>query len=621
MSADANKPETVLDCGGKRSATPLSHARGLSFFRLLLARPKAPSPLRSAGAVQDAGWLTYVSFIAAAFCLLVSGYLLFLHAGSAERDPWKAPQLLALKEKLRATPTDEATKTEIRRLDLEFRQRYVRRLSLNRTGGWLLGGGLVVLLLATKQLAKLRARPWLPQLRTDAASDARKLATQTRWAVAGIGAVVGVSLLTLALATTSPLPRSAAELDKLLGKGGATAVAASLPTVAEFQANWPQFRGFGGSGVVMEPKIFVASNAVVLWKTPIPAPGFNSPVVWSNRVFLSGGTAAKREVFCFDATTGQLLWQRAVANVPGSPATVPEIPEMTGYAASTMATDGQRAFVIFPNGDLAAFNFDGSQAWAKYLGTPKNMYGYASSLAIWPGKLIVQWDQDEGAPGGSKLFAFDCATGKAVWEKSKPTHGSWASPIVVEAAGKQQIITLALPLVMSHALADGSELWRAELMGGEVAPSAMLAGGLVFAVVPSSDLIALRPDGAGAVTNSHVAWQGTDNIPDITSPVGNSELVFTITSMGGLAAYETAGGKLVWQKDLEFEVQASPTIAGGQLILLGTKGELVTLQVGREFRELHRTKLDDAFHASPAFVGGRMFLRGATNLWCLGEKK
>ncbi len=564
--------------------------------------------------------LTRVASIAATFCVLIGGYMLYQHSRSAERDPWKSPQLLALKETLRVAPNDESVKADIRRLDLEFRQRYVRRLSLNRTGGWLLVGGLTVALITARRAWKLRAKPWLPELNTEAVSLQRKQSSQARWAVGSIAVVSGMSLLTLGLSARSPLPRSAAELEQLLGKGSEP-IATSTATVAEFQENWPQFRGFGGSGIVATQSQFNVSAATVLWKVPVLAPGFNSPVAWSNRVFLSGGTAEMREVFCYDAADGRLLWQRAVENIPGSPQEVPEIPEMTGYAASTMATDGQRAFVIFPNGDLAAFNFDGSLAWAKHLGVPKNMYGYAASLALWPGKLIVQWDQDEGAPGGSKLFAFDCATGKPGWEKTKPTHGSWASPIVIEAAGKQQIITLALPFVMSHSLKDGRELWRAELMSGEVAPSPLFAGGLVFAVVPSSDLIAIRPDGAGDVAASHIAWQGTDNIPDITSPVGNGELVFTVTTMGGIACYEVASGKLAWQKDLEFEVQASPALVRGQVVLLGTKGEFVVLQAGREFNEVSRTKLDDAFHASPAFVAGRMFLRGATNLWCLGVRK
>ena len=307
--------------------------------------------------------------------------------------------------------------------------------------------------------------------------------------------------------------------------------------------------------------------------------------------------------------------------MPGSPATLPEIPDTTGYAAATTATDGRRAFVMFANGDLAAFNFDGSLAWAKHLGVPKNMYGHASSLAIWPGKLIVQLDQDEGAPGGSKLLAFDCATGRQLWERSKPTHGSWATPIIVEAAGKTQIITLALPFVMSHALADGNELWRAELMEGEITPSPIFAGGQVILVSPGGKIITLRPDGAGDVTKSHLAWTAEDNVPDVTSPVSNGEMVFTVTSSGLLTCFDVKDGKKLWEKDLELEVQSSPAIAGKGLFVLSTKGDAVLVEAGREFKELSRLKLEDVFHASPAFANGRVYLRGATNLWCLGEKK
>lgn len=576
----------------------------------------------NATSVQEVRWLTRVALISIAFCLLVCGYMLYQHALASERDPWKSPQLLGLKEKLRIAPTDETVKQEIRRLDLEFRKRYVRRLSLNRTGGWLLVAGAAAGLLATRQAAKLQARPWLPKLRSADASAERKLSTQACWSVAGIGVVTLVSLLTLAGTASSSLPESAAALDKLLGKSSGAEATASLPTAAEFQANWPQFRGPNGSGATTNEYNFdEKSGGGVIWKSPILAAGFNSPVVWSNRVFLSGGDAVKRTVRCFDTADGKLLWQRAIENIPGSPATLPEMPESTGYAAPTMATDGRRAFVMFAHGDLAALNFDGSLAWAKNLGVPKNMYGHASSLAIAPGKLIVQLDQDEGAPGGSKLLALDCATGRELWQRPKPTHGSWASPIIFTAANKTQIVTLALPFVMSHSLADGAELWRAELMSGEVAPSPLFAGGLVFATVPSSDLAAIRPDGSGDVTKSHVAWKVSENVPDITSPVGNDELVFTVTTMGDLACFETATGKLIWQKDLEFEVQASPAIAGHQLVLVGTKGELVTAQVGREYKGLTRAKLEDSFHASPAFADGKMFLRGATNLWCWGNQK
>ena len=566
--------------------------------------------------------LSRTAWVAAAFCALVCGAMLYQHSVAAEHDPWKSPQLLALKEKLRAAPADESLRAEIRRLDLEFRQRYFRRLALNLTGGWLLVAGVGALLLTAKSAKRLTEQPPMPQRRTDAQSLALQGASRARWAVAGVGAVVGTGLLALAFTSQSPLPGSAGDLSEFLG-GGESAVS-DAPSLAEFQTNWPRFRGPDGSGAAKGEwnlSFDGTPGGNVLWKSPIPAIGFNSPVVWSNRVFISGGDATKRQVFCFDAGDGKLLWQRAVENVPGSPTKLPEISEATGYAASTMATDGRRAFVIFANGDLAALNFDGSPAWAKHLGVPKDMYGHATSLAIWPGKLIVQLDQDEGAPGGSKLLAFACATGRALWERTKPTHGSWASPIIVEAAGKMQIITVALPHVVSSSLADGAELWRAELMDGEITPSPIFAGGLVLAVNPSSKLHALRPDGAGDVTKSHVAWTAEESIPDVTTPVSNGELVFTVTSSGMLTCFDVKDGKKVWQKDLELEVQASPGIAGNRLFVLSTKGDGVLAEAGREFKELGRTKFEDTFHASPAFANGCVYLRGATNLWCLGGKK
>jgi outer membrane protein assembly factor BamB len=549
--------------------------------------------------------------------------MLYQHSVAADRDPWKSPQLLALKEKLRASPANESLRTEIRRLDLEFRQRYFRRLSLNQTGGWLLVGGTAAMLIAARSGLKLTARPHLPKRKADNAARSLQVTARSRWSVAAVGAVVVVGLAALVFTARTPLPDSASELDKLLGRASPSEAAADLPSLAEFRANWPRFRGPDGGGAAV-PSVGLSFNfdeksgAVVAWKSPVPASGFSSPIVWSNRVFISGGDAKKREVFCYDATGGQLLWQRAIENVPGSPAKPPEIPDATGYAAATMATDGRHAFVIFANGDLAALTMDGAPTWSKHLGVPKNAYGYATSLALWPGKLIVQFDQGETEPANSKLLALDAASGRLLWERSRPVSASWSSPIIVEGSGKIQIITVGLPWVIAYSLADGNELWRAELLEGEITPSPIFAGGLVIVVNPTGKLIALRPDGVGDVSKSHVAWTVEESVPDVTSPVGNGELVFTVTSMGLVTCFNVNDGKKVWDKDLEMEVQSSPAIAGNQLFLLSTKGDAVMLEAGRAFKGVTRRKLEDAFHASPAFANGRMYLRGATNLFCIG---
>jgi len=570
--------------------------------------------------------LAATTWIAALFCLLVCGAMLYQHQIAAQHDPWKSPQLLALKAKLIESPKDENLKAEIRRLDLEFRQRYFRRLTLNSTGAWLLIGGVAAMLVASKRSATLHARLPMPWINPDAAAQALHKSAQARQSVAVVAVVVVVVLGTLVFAARSPLPASSAELDKLLGRASAVDSVADVPSLDEFRANWPRFRGANGGGAFNTTNGLPLTwddktGANVLWKSPVPAIGFNSPVVWSNRVFISGGDAQKREVFCFDVADGKLLWRRAIENVPGSPAKQPELNEQPGFAAATMATDGRRVYVFFANGDLAALTIDGAPAWSKNLGVPKNPYGHAASLAVWPGKLIVQLDQGESDAPASKLYAFDSASGRVLWERSRPSPATWTTPIIVEAAGKVQIVALGQPWVMSYALADGNELWRAELLDGEITSSPVFAGGLVIAISPSAKLIAIRPDGAGDVTKSHVVWTNEVQVPDVTSPVSDGELVFTVTSGGLVVCCNAKDGKLIWQHELDMEVQASPAIAGDRLFLVNTKGDGLVLAVAREFKELGRGKLDDQFFASPAFANGRMFLRGSTNLWCLGEKK
>jgi outer membrane protein assembly factor BamB len=285
-----------------------------------------------------------------------------------------------------------------------------------------------------------------------------------------------------------------------------------------------------------------------------------------------------------------------------------------------MATDGRLVFAIFANGDLAAVNFNGSIAWARNLGAPQNPYGHAASLAVWRDKLIVQLDQGDNKPAISRLTLFEAATGKLVWEQPRQVPSSWASPIVVEAAGKTQIITAGLPWLAAYSFADGAELWKAEVLEGEVTPSPILAGGLVCIANPNSTLIAVRPDGAGDVTKTHVAWACEENVPDSSSPTSNGEVVFYASSVGMGTCLDAKTGRKLWEHDFGTGIHASPGIAGSRVYVVSTDGHGWVLQAGREYKELGRGALNDKFYASPAFAGGRIYLRGNASLYCIGEK-
>ncbi len=564
------------------------------------------------------------AWIAGVFVVGVCGTMLYQRFTAASSDPWKSPQLLELKEQLRAAPRDERIKERIRELDLKFRQRYVRRLTMVHTGGWLLLGGSVVLVAALTTAFGTRRRLPLPLPDPEAGDRAQREAARSRLAVAVTGGIaLGAMFLVAATVRTllGDAPAKAAD-----GGKGETAPAPAAPPVpprAEFLANWPRFLGPTGSSVAAFAdaplKWDGPSGAGVVWKVPVPVQGFNSPIVWGDRLFISGGTREKREVLCYDTTNGRLLWQRAIEKVPGSPPRAPEISDQTGYAAPTMATDGRHAFVIFPTGDLAAVTFEGTVAWARHLGVPKNLYGHSTSLAVWQGRLFVQYDQGESAPANSKLFAFDGATGRVVWEKARDFAATWASPIVIEAAGKTQVILLGEPNVIAYDWADGRELWKAHVLEGEVTPSPAFAGGLLLVINPYNRLLALAPDGSGDVTETHVKWKAEDNIPDVTGPVSDGELVFTITSGGALMCFDLKTGEKLWEQDLKTEVQATPAIAGRRLYVLCTDGTTIVAEVGRAFKELARNALGaEKFVASPAFVRGRIFVRGLEHLYCLG---
>lgn len=574
-----------------------------------------------------------MAWVAGVFTVLVGIIMLLVHLNTPTLDPLKSPELKELKTRLRDDPTDESIKQAIRKLDLEHRQVYFRQLARTGSGVYLLLGGTAVFLLAMGRVRSSRRQLPMPQPKPDAAEKALRAGAVARWAVAVGGTALAGFLVLISLGPRSALPQKTADLQALLGvqsadaahpqpTGGTVADAASPE---ELLRNWPRFHGPGGNGIssATNPPVHwdPKTGAGIAWKTPSPAQGFNSPLIWGNRVYFSGGNAALREVFCLDLNTGATLWRRAITNVPGSPTKPPEIPESTGYCAASMATDGRRVYAIFANGDLAALTLDGRPVWSKGFGALKNPYGHATSLATWRDKLIVQLDQGEIEDRKSRLYEIDGRTGAVIWEKPRQVSASWASPIVMEAAGKTQIVTLAIPAVIAYSATDGAELWRAELLYGEITPSPVFDGVHVIVASPSDKLVAIRPDGTGEISRTHVAWTNEDNVPDVTSPVSTGDLVFTLTSAGMLTCFDGKDGKKLWEHDYECECQASPVIAANKLYFVGQKGLAVVVEAARQFKEVFRTEMGDTFSATPAFAQDKIVMRGDTNVWCVGPTK
>jgi outer membrane protein assembly factor BamB len=580
---------------------------------------------------------TRIAAVAGVLALLIGAILWYDYSRRLAKDPLESTAFKTLVAALDQQPTNEPLKEQIRAFDLQLRQEYFRQRALVRGGTALLFVSLAIFLGALKMAMTLRRRLPAPGAQPTV-QDREALWTRTaRWAVAALCLVMVGTAIALAVSMRSEFPSGdeetvaiatpAAHEQAAPGAGSAATVAAAapqaLPTDEEIAKSWPRFRGPGGLGISAYANVPQTwdgkSGKGVVWKTPVPLPGNNSPVVWGKRVFLSGADQRRREVYCFDAEGGKLLWQQVAPSTPQS-ASAPKVNDDTGYAASTTATDGRYLFAIFANGDLAAWDLSGKLAWSKSLGVPENSYGHASSLATYKDRLLVQFDQGSARAQKSKLLAFDAATGKIVWQVARPVPNSWATPIVIAQAGHDQVVTAADPWVIANNPVDGSEIWRAKCLKTDIGPSPVFADGKVFAANDNCNLSAIRADGHGDVTTSGVLWKGEDGLPDTCSPLATKEFVLLLTSFGTLTCYDAAKGDMLWAEDFSTDFSASPSLVGNHVYLIGRKGKAWIVEPTRKkCNRLGEADLGEECVTTPAFQDGRMYLRGKTHLFCLGK--
>jgi len=548
--------------------------------------------------------------ISAVFSVVVCAFILLNHGRSRIVSTDEELELTNLRLEIKSRPDDEQLLSRIRQLDLQIRQQRMNGLDRSRKGSYLLLGGVVVLVISLKYAGTFRKRMPTFSSGTDKSKEQIREARFARWAIAAGAVILGSGTLFLAIRP---------KIDFL----DTSAAGTSWPSIEEINKNWPCFRGPGGLGISAYTNVpdnwDGKTGNGILWKTKLPLPGNNSPVVWEDRIFLSGADPNERQVYCFDAISGKILWKGDVLGAPKSDDEPFEVMEDTGYAAPTVVTDGKRVCAIFATGDVGCFDFNGKKLWEINLGIPDSSYGYASSLAMYRNLILIQFDQGGAEDEKSELIAVDGFSGRIVWKIKRPVGNSWSSPIVVSIENQFQVITSADPWVISYDPAAGAELWRVNCMAGDIAPSPIYANGLIFVIEPYSKLVAIRPDGRGDVTETHIAWKMEEGGPDICSPVSNGEFIFLLATEGLLSCHKVADGKRVWEHDIQEYFQASPCLVGNKLYLLNEKGVMFVIEAGTEYKESAKCELGEDCHASPAFADGRIYVRGIENLYCIGN--
>ena len=412
--------------------------------------------------------------------------------------------------------------------------------------------------------------------------------------------------------------------------------------------HWPSWRGPAHTGVSTATVPVTWNDTTnVKWKVPIAGRGMSTPVVWGDKIFLTtaiptdakaeaappagrgagGGTAAGQEhkfdVLAVDRGTGKVLWQRtATTAVPHE-----GYHRIYGSFASNLpATDGQRVYAFFGSRGLYTYDMNGKLLWEFNPGIKLAMhlaFGEGTGVVVDAGRVYLQYDSNiEGA-----VIALDAATGKEIWRAPRSHRSSWSTPLVVEHAGKKQLVVSAQTKVTSYDTETGKVIWEVAGLGMNPIPQPVQHGDLVLLMSGYRDpkLMAVKLGRTGDLTGTDaIVWETTRGTSYTASPALHDGRLYIIADNGQMSVFNaTTGVPAYVQTRLPkpYNFKASPLVAGGRVYLASEEGDVIVVRAGDTHEVLATNTLtDQSFVASPIAVGNDLILRSRTHLIRISEK-
>lgn len=408
------------------------------------------------------------------------------------------------------------------------------------------------------------------------------------------------------------------------------ALAATVPArPAVADENWPRFRGPRADGVTDGSGLPTtwSEKENVKWKTPIHGRGWSSPVVWGDQIWVTTASDDGKvdSAICVDKNDGRIvhdikLWENEKVSPLGN--------TLNSYASCTPVIEAGRVYVHFGSyGTACLETTTGKMLWQRRDLPCEHFRGPGSSPILFENLLIFHMDGHDF----QYVVALDKATGQTVWKTDRQvdygttdgdTMKAFCTPLVIEAAGRAQLISPTSKAALAYDPRTGKELWRVRYNSFSVAATPLFADGLLFINTGfgKADLLAVKPDGKGDVTASHVVWTAKKSIGSKPSQVIVDDLIFNVHDSGVASCLDLKTGEELWSKRLGGDFSAALLAGDGKVYFVGDGGATTTVvRPAREYVELAANKLDEGCMASPAVTGKALILRTRAALYRIEE--
>jgi outer membrane protein assembly factor BamB len=406
------------------------------------------------------------------------------------------------------------------------------------------------------------------------------------------------------------------------------------------RADWPEFRGPWGNGHasatgetnLLGLPLYWSETNNIKWKTEIPFRGWSTPVVMAGQVWLTTATDDGHDFFaiCVDAESGKIRFNEKVFH-SDNPEPLGNGASMNCYATPSPVIELGRVYVHFGSFGTARLDTSTGKVLWKRDDLPCRHYrGPSSSLVSFENLLILTMDGVDL----QYLTALDKQTGKTVWKTNRSVawndenvpgpmardgdlRKAHSTPLIVTTEAKAQMLSAGAKAVYGYDPRTGQELWRVQYDDWSVAPRPVFEHGVAFIVTGLSkkELWAVKTDGQGDVTDTHVTWKLGNHVGIYASPILVDGLIYIAAEQNYVTCVEAATGQVVWTGRIGGKYAASPIYGDGRLYFCSQQGTTTVLKPGRTFEVLATNTLASGFMASPAADGKALFLRTKTHLY------